>query len=156
MKLNLDDLNNLDVYSEPICGSEEIELPHIKGTGTAKIKINIYEMAKVLNEQYPYRKMNELDLKYYFVFKGKMFLVSTVDLFHGGEPLIKNYPFRYETKIFKYVEANGDFGCEIYGECYDTEEEARQRHDEIKQELFSGTADYFYRALEVSRLEEEE
>lgn len=156
MKLNLDDLNNLDVCSEPIYGSEEIELPHIKVTGTAKIKINIYEMAKILNEQYPYRKMNGLDLKYYFVFKGKMFLVSTVDLFHGGKPLIENYPCRYETLIFKDVKTNGDFGREIYGEAYETEEEARQRHDEIKQELFSGTADYFYRALEVSRLEEEE
>lgn len=156
MKLNLDDLNNLDVCSEPIYGSEKIELPHIKVTGTAKIKINIYEMAKILNEQYPYRKMNGLDLKYYFVFKGKLFLVSTIDLFHGGKPLIENYLCRYETVIFKDVKTNGDFSREIYSERHFTEEEARQRHDEIKQELFSGTADYFYRALEVSRLEEEE
>lgn len=120
------------------------------------MNMQIYDVAKKLNYEYRYRKMNGLDLKYYFVYKGEMFVVSTIDLFHGGEPLIKNYSFRYETKIFKDVKANGDFSCEIYGECYDTEEEARQRHDEIKQELFSGTADYFYRALEISKLEEEE
>jgi len=74
--------------------------------------------------------MRELDLKTDVTFKGRKFVVSTVDLFGVNYGDDEN-PLYYETMIFAYDSDGKVNFCDLYCERYATKEEATKRHKEI-------------------------
>ena len=105
------------------------------------------KIADSLNDGYI--KMPGLDMKYYFVFRGNIYAISTVDITHGNKRLKYIYP-KYETMIFPTRQMHGVFEIDTLNICcfkYFTEQEAIQGHEKIIQDLYNGTATYFYEAV---------
>lgn len=83
-----------------------------------------------LNEILKKHKMPGLDMKYVTEIDGQLFLLSTVDIFHGNDKIATSarYVGRYETMLFKdcVIDDNGivDLGYGILIDTHKTVEEA--------------------------------
>lgn len=88
-----------------------------------------------LNDIVKKHKMPGLDMKYVIEIDGQLFLLSTVDIFHGNDKIATSarYVGRYETMLFKdcIIDDNGivNLGYDIFSCTYQTEKEAVEGHN---------------------------
>lgn len=89
-----------------------------------------------------YEILEPLDKKTVFEHNGIKYLISTVDLTHGRQPVIEVFEAinekRYETRIFAYTT-----GKSRYQEKHKTKQEAIERHEQILNEIENGNDEEF-------------
>lgn len=105
------------------------------------------ETADIVNAKIKLCHMEGLDEKFVFTSDDEQFLLSTVDVIHGNEEVVKNNPWisRYETMLFKNPIINDsgyiiDLGDEVWCIRYLQEEEAIKEHKKLVKKIKKGHA----------------
>lgn len=112
----------------------------------------VKENIGIINERVKRFKLEGLDLRFVFVFKGDVYFLSTADIFHDS-PCVEYYPCRYETMLFKNptILQDGyiwDLGDEIWSCTNIYEQDAIEEHEKLVKQIKEGTAIEIYKAIE--------